>query len=88
MICSMLKLPCSQAVVEGNDPEWAILFLYGAVHAHDFRLTLRREQIEELRESCEIYLKRTADLVLNPEDLARARFDEAATHERFDPDSI
>lgn len=77
-----LTLPCSQAVVEGGRPDEAILYLYGVVHAHDFRLVLSREMVETLRQSCEVYLKRTQDLVSKPEQLARAEILAAAAPER------
>lgn len=83
----MLTIPCSQAVVEGNDHHWAIMFLYGDVHAHDFRMRLDRQSVESLRESCELYLKRTADLVTDPMELARSRFDEVAAP-GIDPDAL
>ena len=83
----MLHLPCQEAIVEGDDPTKAALLLYGSVHAHDFRILLRRQQIETLRESCENYLKRTADMIVDPEHFARSVINEVCAPTRRDPDA-
>jgi len=80
----MLKLPCEEAFVEGDRPDEATLTLCGAVHAHDFKVTLPRERVETLRESCEQWLKRTQEDVTDPCELARAVIHEACIPIRRD----
>ena len=84
MLCSMLKLPCEEAFVEGDKASEATLTLCGAVHAHDFKVTLSRARVETLRESCEQYLKRTQDDVEDPYELARSVIHEACSPIRRD----
>jgi len=82
MLCSMLKLPCEEAFVEGDKATEATLTLCGAVHAHDFKVTLTRERVETLRESCERWLKQTQDDVTDPYELARSVIHEACAPDR------
>jgi hypothetical protein len=84
---SMLHLPCQEAFVCGREHKTAHLFLYGSVHAHDFRIVLTRQMVETLRESCENYLRSTQDSVTDPEDFARSVINEVCAPVRIDIDA-